>query len=111
MKLRPFVFLFLFLGIGFHAGAQNAIPNIVLILVDDMGYGDPQCFNPESRLKTPAIDRLAREGLMFRDAHAPHSTCVASRYGLLTGRYPVREHYRNISPERLALPKLLKRNG
>ena len=72
-------------------------PNIVLILADDMGYGDPQCFNPKSRLKTPAIDRLAGEGLMFRDAHAPHSTCIASRYGLLTGRYPMRESYRKIS--------------
>ena len=45
--------------------ANPAKPNILLILVDDMGYGDPQCFNPKSRLKTPAIDRLAREGLMF----------------------------------------------
>ena len=87
------------------------LPNVLLILVDDMGYGDPQCFNTESRLKTPAIDRLAREGLMFRDAHAPHSTCIASRYGLLTGRYPMRESYRIISPEKITLPKLLKRNG
>ncbi len=94
-----------------QSDATSQRPNILLILVDDMGYGDPQCFNPESRLKTPAIDRLAREGLMFRDAHAPHSTCVASRYGLLTGRYPFRDHYRNISPKRLTLPKLLGRNG
>ena len=94
-----------------RSGADPAKPNILLILVDDMGYGDPQCFNPESRLKTPAIDRLAREGLMFRDAHAPDSTCCPSRYGLLTGRYPVRGHYRNISPKRLTLPELLGRNG
>ena len=94
-----------------NAGPARTLPNIVLILVDDMGYGDPQCFNPESQLKTPAIDRLAREGLLFRDAHSPHATCVASRYGLLTGRYPVRDHYRLISPERLTLPRLLKRNG
>jgi arylsulfatase A len=91
--------------------AKRTTPNILLILVDDMGYGDPQCFNPESRLKTPAIDRLAREGLMFRDAHAPHATCVASRYGLLTGRYPMRESFRSISPDKLTLPGLLKRNG
>lgn len=94
-----------------NAGPARTLPNILLILVDDMGYGDPQCFNPESRLKTPAIDRLATEGLMFRDAHAPHSTCIASRYGLLTGRYPMRESYRIISPEKITLPKLLKRNG
>ena len=91
--------------------AKRAKPNIVLILVDDMGYGDPQCFNPKSRLKTPAIDRLASEGLMFQDAHAPHSTCIASRYGLLTGRYPMREKWRLISPEKTTLPKLLGRNG
>ena len=91
--------------------ARSPNPNIVLILVDDMGYGDPQSFNPESRLETPAIDRLAREGLMFRDAHAPHSTCVASRYGLLTGRYPVRESYRYIQPGKLTIASLLKRNG
>ena len=86
-------------------------PNILLILVDDMGYGDPKCFNPKSRLKTPAIDRLAREGLMFTDAHAPHSTCIASRYGLLTSRYPLRDNHRFIKSERITLPKLLKRNG
>ena len=94
-----------------QSDATSQRPNILLILVDDMGYGDPQCFNPKSRLKTPAIDRLASEGLMFRDAHAPHSTCIASRYGLLTGRYPMREHWRLISSEKLTLPKLLKRNG
>ena len=86
-------------------------PNVVILFVDDMGYGDPKCFNAKSRLKTPAIDRLAGEGMMFTDAHAPHSTCVASRYGLLTGRYPIRDMYRLIKPERITLPKLLKRNG
>ena len=91
--------------------AETRKPNILLILVDDMGYGDPKCFNPKSRLKTPAIDRLAREGLMFTDAHAPHSTCIASRYGLLTGRYPIRDMYRFIKPGKITLPKLLKRNG
>ena len=94
-----------------NSGSNPAKPNIVLILVDDMGYGDPQCFNPKSRLKTPAIDRLAKQGLMVRDAHAPHSTCIASRYGLLTGRYPMRESFRNISPEKSTLPELLRRNG
>ena len=79
-----------------QAAAGSRKPNILLILVDDMGYGDPQCFNPTSRLKTPGIDRLAREGLMFRDAHSPHATCIGSRYGLLTGRYPIRDRYTSI---------------
>jgi arylsulfatase A len=69
-------------------GAEK--PNIVLVLVDDMGYGDPGCYNPQSKIATPNIDRLAREGMMFTDAHAPGPLCHPSRYGLMTGRYPFR---------------------
>jgi arylsulfatase A-like enzyme len=65
-------------------------PNVLIILVDDMGYGDPRCYNPESKIPTPHIDRLAREGLRFADAHAPGPLCHPSRYGLMTGRYPFR---------------------
>lgn len=74
------------------AGAQKlpAKPNIVILLVDDMGYGDPGCYNPQSKIATPNIDRLAREGLRFTDAHAPGPLCHPSRYGLMTGRYPFR---------------------
>lgn len=69
-------------------GAEK--PNIVVLLVDDMGYGDPGCYNPQSKIATPNIDRLAREGLRFTDAHAPGPLCHPSRYGLITGRYPFR---------------------
>ncbi|MBL9188892.1 MAG: arylsulfatase [Opitutaceae bacterium] len=65
-------------------------PNVVLLLVDDMGYGDPGCYNPRSKIATPHLDRLAREGLRFTDAHAPGAVCHPSRYGLLTGSYPFR---------------------
>ncbi len=65
-------------------------PHVVVILVDDMGYGDPGCYNPDSGISTPHIDRLAREGLRFTDAHAPGALCHPSRYGLLTGCYPFR---------------------
>jgi arylsulfatase A len=65
-------------------------PNILVILADDMGYGDPGCYNPKSKIATPNIDRLAREGLRFTDAHAPGPLCHPSRYGLMTGRYPFR---------------------
>lgn len=76
---------------GLCAGAQVADrPNILLILVDDMGYGDPGCFNPESKIPTPNIDRIASEGLRFTDAHAPGPLCHPSRYGLMTGCYPFR---------------------
>ncbi len=62
-------------------------PNILIVLVDDMGYGDVKALNPESRIPTPNLDRLARESLIFSDAHSAGSYCVPSRYGLLTGRY------------------------
>ncbi|MFO7901041.1 MAG: sulfatase family protein [Planctomycetota bacterium] len=65
-------------------------PHVVVILVDDMGYGDPGCFNPDSKIPTPNIDGLARAGMRFTDAHAPGAVCHPSRYGLLTGCYPFR---------------------
>ncbi len=65
-------------------------PNIVIILADDMGYGDVGCYNPKSKIATPNLDRLASEGLRFTDAHAPGALCHPSRYGLITGRYPFR---------------------
>ena len=73
-----------------RAAERTPPPNILLILADDLGYGDPACFNPKSKIKTPNIDGLAREGMRFTDAHAPGAVCVPSRYGLLTGRYPFR---------------------
>ncbi len=62
-------------------------PNIIFILADDMGYGDMACQNPESKIPTPNLDRLAAQGVRFTDAHAPSSVCTPSRYALLTGRY------------------------
>ncbi len=71
-------------------GVEAAKPNILFILVDDMGYGDPGCYNPNSKIATPHIDRLAAEGMRFTDAHAAGPLCHVSRYGLMTGRYPFR---------------------
>jgi len=62
-------------------------PNIVVILADDTGYGDVGCYNPDSKIPTPNIDRLAAEGTRFTDAHSPGALCTPTRYGLLTGRY------------------------
>ncbi len=67
--------------------ATDTPPNIVYLLVDDMGYGDVSVNNPESKIQTPHIDSLAMSGMRFTDAHAPSSVCTPSRYGLLTGRY------------------------
>ena len=70
------------------AGAPrpSAQPNIVFILADDLGYGDVRCYNAESKVATQNLDRLAREGMRFTDAHSPSTVCTPSRYSLLTGR-------------------------
>jgi len=69
------------------APGETLRPNVVIILADDMGYGDAAVLNRDSRIPTPNLDRLARESLIFTDAHCSGSYCVPSRYGLLTGRY------------------------
>ena len=75
---------------GYAESQEVTQPNIVVILVDDMGYGDPGCFNANSKIPTPNIDEIARAGKRFTDAHAPGALCHPSRYGLLTGRHPFR---------------------
>lgn len=65
-------------------------PDIVFILADDLGYGDVSCFNPDGKIPTPNIDRLASDGVMFTDAHATSALSTPSRYSVLTGRYPWR---------------------
>ena len=62
-------------------------PNIVYILADDMGYGDVSCLNPESKIRTESMDRMAAEGMAFHDAHSSSAVCTPSRYSILTGRY------------------------
>jgi arylsulfatase A-like enzyme len=91
MKSLPAILLLLFSAFIIPSSSlATAPPNILIILVDDMGYGDPRCFNPESKIATPHLDRLAAEGMRFTDAHAGGSICVPSRYSLLTGRMPYR---------------------
>lgn len=102
-------------------GGSEPRPNIVLILADDLGYGDPRCYNPDSKIPTPAIDQLAAEGMMFTDAHAPAAACTPTRYGILTGRYAWRGRLKNwvilpydytlIEPGRPTIASMLKENG
>jgi arylsulfatase A-like enzyme len=87
MKLRLLFCLGLLLPFAWAEGAPAKTPNILLILADDLGIGDVSCYNPQSAWRTPHLDRLAREGLRFTDAHAASSLCTPSRYALLTGRY------------------------
>lgn len=109
------------LAAGAAAPAQSGHPNIVLILADDLGYGDVGAFNPEGRIPTPHFDRLAREGVRFTDAHTPSAVCTPTRYGLLTGRYPWRTRMTRgvlwgngdalIEPGRATLASYLKKKG
>ncbi|NOR73818.1 MAG: sulfatase-like hydrolase/transferase [Draconibacterium sp.] len=102
-------------------GTQSEQPNIVIILVDDMGYGDPQCYMPDSKIPTPNIDKLATEGIRFTDAHSPSSVCTPTRYSILTGRYAWRTRLKSgvlgpynqplIEADRLTIPKMLKKKG
>lgn len=102
--------------------AQPQHPNILVILADDLGYGDVRCYNDQSKVPTPHLDRLAREGLRFTDAHSPATVCTPTRYSLLTGQMAFR--VRNggtvftgvggpslIAPGRLTLPGMLRDNG
>jgi arylsulfatase A-like enzyme len=89
-RMRRFLAAVL-LAVGWAAdGTAQTRPNVVLILADDLGYGDVGAFNQGGRIPTPHLDRLAREGLRLTDAHTASAVCTPTRYGLLTGRYPWR---------------------
>ena len=64
----------------------QALPNVVIIYADDLGYGDLSCYNPAAASETPNLDRMAAEGVRFTDAHSPSTICSPSRYGLLSGQ-------------------------
>jgi len=89
------VFVFIACGLVMHsmdgfAQNKNALPNIVYILADDLGFGDVSVNNPAGKINTPHIDGLAKAGMRFTDAHTTSSVCTPSRYSILTGRYPWR---------------------
>jgi arylsulfatase A len=88
-RVRHLLLALLMAGMSGPALAAGP-PHIIVILVDDMGYGDLRAYNPRSKISTPHIDRLAAEGMRFTDAHAAGPLCHPSRYGLITGRYPFR---------------------
>lgn len=95
---------------------HQAKPNIVFILADDMGYGDLKAFNPESKISTPHLDKLASAGMIFTDAHSGGSTCKPSRYALLTGRFAARKNNFNdkvpiITEGRATVASMLRDNG
>ena len=101
--------------------AHTIQPNIVICFVDDMGYGDVSCLNPDGKIPTRRIDRFAAEGIAFTDAHSSSAVCSPSRYSLLTGRYNWRSTLQSgivgpygdplIAPGRATVASLLKRAG
>ena len=97
------------------AAAPTKTPNVVVILADDLGYGDVQRLNPDrGKIKTPHLDKLAAQGMTFTDAHSGSSVCTPTRYGLLTGRYAWRTRLQSgvldnyveplVAKDRLTLP-------
>ncbi len=96
-------------------------PNFIYILADDMGYGDLSCLNPDSKIRTTHLDRLAADGMACRDAHASSAVCTPSRYSLLTGRYNWRSALKQgvtmgysgplLEPGRLTVASFLQQRG
>ncbi len=101
--------------------ARTPRPNVVYILADDLGYGDVVCNNRSSKIPTPNIDRLAKEGMRFTDAHSPSAVCSPTRYALLTGRYAWRTRLQRnvlgpfssplIAESSLTVPRMLREQG
>ena len=125
MRRTVFSVLFVLLaGIFFSCNekkSESVLPNIVFILADDMGYGDVSCFNENSKISTPSIDKLAADGVMFTDAHTSAAVCTPTRYGILTGRYNWRSTLKRgvlggyskalIPQDRQTVAGFLKENG
>lgn len=96
-------------------------PNIIFLMADDMGYGDPGSFNGESRIETPMMDALAAGGMRFTDAHSGSAVCTPTRYGVVTGRYAWRSPLKRgvlsgysralIEPDRMTVASMLQEQG
>ena len=96
-------------------------PNILVILADDLGYGDVSCYNPQAKVATPNLDALAQQGMRFTDAHSAATVCTPTRYSLMTGRMCFRTGFRYvftgvggpclITPDRLTIAEMLKASG
>ncbi len=120
LVLRGFTALLCVLA-GTVCAADTKKPNIVYILADDLGYGDVRCLNPQGKIATPHLDRLAAAGMIFTDAHSSSAVCTPTRYGLLTGRYNWRSRLKSgvmggmspplIEPGRLTVAAFLQQQG
>jgi len=126
MKYHVFFVMMLIGWIAVHtASAANlskkSLPNIIYILSDDMGYGDVSCLNKNSKIHTRHLDQLAKEGMIFTDAHSGSAVCTPTRYGILTGRYAWRSRLKKgvlngysehlIEDGRMTVASMLKEYG
>lgn len=118
-KLTPLVFLFTLGFISCDEKEAPTKPNIIIVYMDDLGYGDVS-YNGAKKLKTPNMDAMAMAGMRFNNGYATSATCTPSRYALLTGVYPWREKRARIlagtapliiGTEQMTLPRMLKQQG
>ena len=119
--LRLAVLLLLAIFPALSAAEPLPRPNIVFILCDDLGYGDVKCLNPDGKIATPRLDQIAKEGMIFTDAHSGSGVCSPTRYGVMTGRYAWRSKLQSgvlgglsprlIEKDRLTVAQMLKNAG
>ncbi|MEP5341642.1 MAG: arylsulfatase [Algibacter sp.] len=119
--LTAIISVLLFSSCGQNKSTKVSKPNIVIIYTDDQGYGDVSALNPGAKFKTPNMDKLANEGLVFTDGHSSDAVCTPSRYSLLTGRYSWRTSLKKgvlgadgpclIEKDRMTIASLLKDSG
>lgn len=116
---RMKILLLLLVSVGANLAVAGPLPNIVILYADDMGYGDLAIQNPDSKILTPNLDRLAREGMRFTDAHSSSGICTPSRYAMLTGRFHWRKFHGIVNSfeppvledSEFTLPEMLKTRG
>jgi arylsulfatase A-like enzyme len=126
IKRRPMIILILMTVVlaaanTLYAKQADRLPNIFFILADDLGYGDVACYNPDSKVPTPNLDKLAADGMRFTDVHSASTVCTPTRYSILTGRMEFRTGMRGvftgvggpnlIEKDRLTLPQMLREKG
>ncbi len=122
ISLCTWILILLLSGFGVPVcDGQDSLPNVILILADDLGYGDISCYNDKAAWTTPHIDKLASRGMRFTDAHTNASICTPTRYGILTGRYSWRSRLKRggfngfsrplIDQERITIAELFKQKN
>jgi len=121
LSLPIILVVLIFVSCAKERDEPKALPNVILILADDLGYGDLGSYNNQSLIPTPNLDKLASEGIRFTNAYCPVSVCSPSRYALMTGTYPFRSWKKSgvlanyepsmIKDDQLTLPKMLQQAG